>query len=588
MEGNVLFRFSSRLLKLLGFLGLAMHWCACLWYLIGTVENEEYTWVKIHIEEKDYTRVEQKYVWSLYYILTTMTTVGYGDIHPGNYTEAQFALFFLPFACVLFATLMGALTDLIANLNAQATKRADQRMSLAHYMHWRSVPQRLRMRIRTYMIFLWDATRDFASYENTLRGQLPGVLKEELCMHIHGNVLSTVPFLAWMTGYPICFRQLAAMLKTQHIDRGDHLFQVGNPCETVYVLTSGSMWLSLNQTVHQGEDDLKETPSSKKPPPNAKKGKRVSVWSRGSINLTQPRNAESSWVNPGQSFREMLPFSKRPATKKPPRQAGYNIFDGAILNDAFIALKVHDMRVHRIVLRLQQNWRARKAKRQHLKTITGVDHDPAHIGDGIVNMRSHMVHAPSYFGESCLWVPLNRWPHTIHKHMYNARCDKRGELVVVQRSALATVMQRFSPWLPERFEYFRESVVNGLTAAVREADVQADNARMAFASYSARSSMSSIGRSTSSIGRTVPVKSDKLLPHMEVEKQAFLQAECASEPLLLQPSVTEFDTRASKKTDGSSKSVGFDPSANSDIPIPGRIRDSSVAETDLAIKNSLN
>jgi len=51
MEGNTMFRFASRLFKLLGFLAMAMHWCACLWYLWGTLEKEQGesqdSWVKV-------------------------------------------------------------------------------------------------------------------------------------------------------------------------------------------------------------------------------------------------------------------------------------------------------------------------------------------------------------------------------------------------------------------------------------------------------------------------------------------------------------------------------------------------------------
>merc|ERR1719162_333818 len=181
--------------------------------------RDEVSWVQAVLTDAHYHSIEEKYVWSLYFTLTTMTTVGYGDISPQTYNEAKFALLLLPVASVIFATLMGALTDLITNLNAAATKRADQRMLLAHYMNWRDVPPRLRLRIRQYMIYVWDATRDWPSYEHLLKHDLSPVLREELSMHIHGNVLTKVPFLAWMQGFPVCFRSLANLLDSRHIDR---------------------------------------------------------------------------------------------------------------------------------------------------------------------------------------------------------------------------------------------------------------------------------------------------------------------------------------------------------------------------------
>lgn len=81
------------------------------------------------------------------------------------------------------------------------------------------------------------------------------------------------------------------------------------------------------------------------------------------------------------------------------------------------------------------------------------------------HMHSKTVHAPSYFGESCLWVPLERWesePPPLY--MYNARCESLVELVYISRDTVKDIVERFSPWLPQRFESFRETVIKGMQA----------------------------------------------------------------------------------------------------------------------------
>merc|ERR1712032_647491 len=46
--------------------------------------------------------------------------------------------------------------------------------------------------------------------------------------------------------------------------------------------------------------------------------------------------------------------------------------------------------------------------------------------------------------------------------MYTARCKSRGELVYIPRCAIQDLLERFSPWLVERFDYFRQAVVEGM------------------------------------------------------------------------------------------------------------------------------
>jgi hypothetical protein len=57
------------------------HWCACIFYLVGEWSGDaEGNWMaKYGIWDDDWTI---KYITALYYSITTMITIGYGDVHP--------------------------------------------------------------------------------------------------------------------------------------------------------------------------------------------------------------------------------------------------------------------------------------------------------------------------------------------------------------------------------------------------------------------------------------------------------------------------------------------------------------------------
>ena len=57
------------------------------------------------------------YISAVYFAVTTMLTVGYGDIVPGNKIEKVFSIFSILITCCVFAYTMNVVGNVLENLN---------------------------------------------------------------------------------------------------------------------------------------------------------------------------------------------------------------------------------------------------------------------------------------------------------------------------------------------------------------------------------------------------------------------------------------------------------------------------------------
>lgn len=92
-----------RLLKLAFKVIFIAHLCGCIWHFITLdIENESETWLsKIPTIHRNNNL--QRYIYSLYWAVTTIVTVGYGDIVPTNLTELIISIFVIIVGCGVFA-----------------------------------------------------------------------------------------------------------------------------------------------------------------------------------------------------------------------------------------------------------------------------------------------------------------------------------------------------------------------------------------------------------------------------------------------------------------------------------------------------
>jgi hypothetical protein len=114
-------KFNKGLVRLLtfGFVVLILsHFAACLWYYTARLDEFGHdTWV-VRYGMMDEPQ-ERLYLASLYWALTTLTTVGYGDIAARTTVEMSFSLIWMLFGVGIYSFVIGSLTSVLSNYDAR-------------------------------------------------------------------------------------------------------------------------------------------------------------------------------------------------------------------------------------------------------------------------------------------------------------------------------------------------------------------------------------------------------------------------------------------------------------------------------------
>lgn len=97
---------------------LSTHSVACAWYFLacraGTCQKN--TWASAASLLEENTPHTVRYGNSYYWTVTTMTTVGYGDLSATNMVEMVYAIAVMLLGKILFGFILGTVASTLANL----------------------------------------------------------------------------------------------------------------------------------------------------------------------------------------------------------------------------------------------------------------------------------------------------------------------------------------------------------------------------------------------------------------------------------------------------------------------------------------
>ena len=188
------------------------------------------------------------YIAAFYFCLTTMTSVGYGDIITRNDGERIFAIILELIGAIIFAMVIAQITAVVSTMDTNARAISEQLDAVTSFVIVRNFPEALGRRIRRHFRNFYsrksaiDEVKIFSEMSTGLRREVSAFLVTELMGQ--DSFFSTMPPLLWPKLLPI--------LKPVRMEKGESICMQGEECVEMYVVLEGSM---LGSMVVAGEEE---------------------------------------------------------------------------------------------------------------------------------------------------------------------------------------------------------------------------------------------------------------------------------------------------------------------------------------------
>ena len=139
------------LLTLLIRILVVSHLAACIWHFIGFFSENSWMASNSLIHQPWHIR----YLYSFYFIMITINTVGYGDITPQNSAEVIFCIFFVIIGCMMFAYSLNCMGNIFHAIYKKERQLKEELYIINDFMRSKKIPQDFQMKIRKYLEHIW-------------------------------------------------------------------------------------------------------------------------------------------------------------------------------------------------------------------------------------------------------------------------------------------------------------------------------------------------------------------------------------------------------------------------------------------------
>jgi hypothetical protein len=207
-----------------------IHLMACGWVLIGASEH--------------YRPFFDQYLRAVYWCVTTIATIGYGDYTPSHDSNVQiiYTMIVMIFGVGMYGYIIGNVASLIANIDVARANYQAKMEEINDFLRTKKIPGKLQARVRNYYAYLWETQKSIASVSIT--EELPHTLAMEISLFMNRGILEKVSL--FKNANEIFIREIVQLLRPMVFLPDDYIILQGEYGDCMYFLSNGDVEVVVN------------------------------------------------------------------------------------------------------------------------------------------------------------------------------------------------------------------------------------------------------------------------------------------------------------------------------------------------------
>jgi hypothetical protein len=187
-------------------------------------------------EECEMAAVKDVYILCFYFSMTTLTTVGYGDISGKNSADRIFCCFLQIFGTIVFSTIMNQLSVVLDNLSFHSQQKEFRLTKCRRFLNKHFVDKKLARRILDWAVFQYENEVEWKD-TNEIMEMLPRSMRRSLALSLHEKMLSTVPIF-YRSGTEF-ISEVALALTPERYNANESVLLYGQLTDRLHVILMG-------------------------------------------------------------------------------------------------------------------------------------------------------------------------------------------------------------------------------------------------------------------------------------------------------------------------------------------------------------
>jgi hypothetical protein len=250
----------ERLIWMLTSFLLLIHLVACFWVLVGKFDETTDNWIfKFGYVDAG---LFDMYVVAFYWSITTLATVGYGDIVAVNSDEMILCSIAMLLGIFVYSYVISSITSLIANFDIRKSKLA-KKMGLLNEIARQFKFSKLFYK-KVSKAIEYESSRSIGVELAYLINDLPAKMRSELLYVIHRKMIENSSFFE---GKPLFFvAEVSELLRPQKTEMNEIIYKEAEFAREMYLIYKGEVsfvltpemvpYLVISQNYYFGETDI--------------------------------------------------------------------------------------------------------------------------------------------------------------------------------------------------------------------------------------------------------------------------------------------------------------------------------------------